>query len=516
MSSSNDDIITSTVSREKLLQFWGKLEDLVDEKGTQDRDEDKVNAILVSYVKHSADSINICLVEDQDFDRMALLLVESSMWSEMKTFCISKLLSLLSMDMVELQIKFVIVSILFVEGQRDSDSLDIVLDFQGFTVFYNTLYTQFAYFQKYLKKNDQETNEMEFEIESTIIDQIKHVSTFLMDFLFFIFKYQKCQIANIQIIDDFFVFFILKSIRSDVLDDPFNNAMFKLILALNEEYIISGKKYNIENKIFNNLISPNLSTKFVELLLLKFNRMEDRPQQIMMCKVLYLILTCEKDDIAYNYFYLNDLNVFTDVLIRELQNISDNDEEILRNTFLRILIPLLNNTELSKTKYRKDDISQVLCYLAETDNICDGDTPPTAEQKETVRLANKCLARIKWLETTPPGIVINDIDDAALNNNTVTSILTNNINNSNTNNSTTLEKETSLKSLKIFSRKPTPPSSRNSSTCNTPISASPNLKLYNSNMFDSSTESLPLRKPKLSVPPPPPPSRRKDLVNPFE
>ena len=61
-----------------------------------------------------------------------------------------------------------------------------------------------------------------------------------------------------------------------------------------------------------------------------------------------------------------------------------------KNTLLRVLIPLLKNTELNKTHYRREDLSQLLNYLCVFDNI-------TSEHKLTVKLAFKCLNEIPWL-----------------------------------------------------------------------------------------------------------------------
>lgn len=45
--------------------------------------------------------------------------------------------------------KFIIVYVLLCEAKKNVHSLEIMLKFQGFTVFYNALYTQFAYLSKY-------------------------------------------------------------------------------------------------------------------------------------------------------------------------------------------------------------------------------------------------------------------------------------------------------------------------------------------------------------------------------
>lgn len=387
-------------THEEIVLFWDSLEDLLvsDENIDFTTDKNAANSALVAYLKVITDAYKVFINTDRDLYRMALILVESKLFEQDREFCLSKLLSLLNIDLLELNMKFFISYILLCEAKKNLNSLSIMLEFQGFTVFYNTLYTQFAYLHKYGNEGDDSINdELQniTDVDIIIIDEMKQISTVLMDILFQVFKFCKCTISNVQLVDNFFVHYLMSSIRSDTTSDLFNNAQFKLLLALNEQYMMFRKEYKLENKVFKYLINTTLSQSFTELLLLKFNRTTDCSLQIMMCKVLYNILSFKEDDLCRNFFYLNDLNVFVDVLLRELQNISDVNEG-LRNTFLRVLIPLLKNTELAKTHYRKDDLRSLLKYLSTLDNICPSDNVKD-EHKTTVKLAFKCLTEVEWL-----------------------------------------------------------------------------------------------------------------------
>lgn len=395
-----------THNSDEIVQFWNSMEETVKLSDDKCKEESKVNSALVTYLKMATDSYKEFIRIDQDLYRMALTLTESNLFKLQKKFCLSKLLSLLNIDLLEMNMKFLISYILLCESKKNIHSLEIMIDFQGFNVFYNNLYTEFAYLNKYGEDKgftqEQLTNPALNElndIDAEIVDEMHQISTVLMDLLFQIFKFCKCNITALQLIDDFFVYFMMSSMRSDVTTDLFNNAQFKLILVLNEQYMMFARKYEIENKIFKYLINGTISKKFTELLLLTFNRSEDVSIKIMMCKVLYLILTTTEDGIAMNFFYLNDLHVFVDVMLRELQDISEN-EEVLRNTFLRVLLPLLKNTELSKTQYRRADIVKLLRYLTDFDNICTDGTV-LHEHKNTVTLAFKCLTQVDWLSYTP-------------------------------------------------------------------------------------------------------------------
>lgn len=390
---------------QEVREFWNSMEKIVTLPAGTIHD-DHVNSQLVSYIKTACDSYMKFINSDRDLCHMAVILTESNCFKKHGEFCLSKLLSLLNIDLLEMNMKFIIAYVLLWESKNNLDSLGTMLEYQGFNVFYNTLYTQFAYLNKYGEDRniaqEQITNPDRAEltdIEYKIVDEMKQISTVLMDLLFQVLKYCKCSVENIQLVDDFFVYFLMTSIRSDTMTDIFNNAQFKLLLALNEQYMMLSKEYELGNKVFQYLTSDTVRTRFTELLLLKFNRVQDKSLQIMMCKIIYLILTAEEGAVAMSFFYLNDLHVFVDVLIRELENIPEN-EETLRNYFLRILIPLLKNTELSKTHYRKEDLTKILTYLSSVENFCSNDKI-TKEHETTAKLATRLLTKVEWLGNEP-------------------------------------------------------------------------------------------------------------------
>lgn len=333
-----DGILPNETQHDKneIIKFWNSIEALLDPKQISKSgitSNNVANSCLVNFLKLSTDKYKDLINSDKDIYRLSLILTESQIFIEYKDFCISKLLSLLNIDLLELNMKFIISYILLFEIKKNLNSIELILKYQGFTVIYNTLYTQFAYLSKYdmtvnTDSNSDGDKEKFTDIEVSIINGMKQICTVLMDIMYQIFKYCKCSISNVQIIDDFFIHFLITTIRADTLDDLFNNAEFKLVLAINEQYIMFGKEYNIENKILKYVINNNFSTNkvFSELLLLTFNRSKDPSLQIMMCKLLYLILSNKSKQIAENFFYLNDLNVLVDVLIRELQDISDQNE----------------------------------------------------------------------------------------------------------------------------------------------------------------------------------------------
>ena len=138
-------------TQDEIIEFWEKTEAIAN-ISKENLDEPHVNSSLVAYLKFATDSYKIFINTDRDLYRMSLILLESPLFEFKKEFCLSKLQSLLNIDLLEMNMKFIIVYILLCEAKKNVHSLEIMLKFQGFTVFYNVLYTQFAYLSKYGKE----------------------------------------------------------------------------------------------------------------------------------------------------------------------------------------------------------------------------------------------------------------------------------------------------------------------------------------------------------------------------
>lgn len=103
--------------------------------------------------------------------------------------------------------------------------------------------------------------------------------------------------------------------------------------------------------------------------------------QLLVLKLLYLLFTTPG---TQEYFYTNDLRVLVDVFIRELVDLPDESESVrlpsrghlimalltwrrslpqLRHTYLRVLHPLVTNTQLKAHPYKRLQIRNVLQSL---------------------------------------------------------------------------------------------------------------------------------------------------------
>jgi len=86
---------------------------------------------------------------------------------------------------------------------------------------------------------------------------------------------------------------------------------------------------------------------------------EDLVMQLLLLKILYLLFTTPG---TQQYFYTNDLRVLVDVFLRELIDLPD-ESEALRHTYLRVLNPLLSNTQLQDLAYKRPQIRRTLQAL---------------------------------------------------------------------------------------------------------------------------------------------------------
>jgi hypothetical protein len=102
--------------------------------------------------------------------------------------------------------------------------------------------------------------------------------------------------------------------------------------------------------------------------------------QLLLLKILYLLFTTPG---TQRYFYTNDLRVLVDVFLRELIDLPD-ESEALRHTYLRVLNPLLSNTQLRDLAYKHPQIRRTLQALVAHSHV--REINPT-----TLRLVDRCL-----------------------------------------------------------------------------------------------------------------------------
>ncbi|KAI0821512.1 hypothetical protein BC629DRAFT_1435333 [Irpex lacteus] len=217
-------------------------------------------------------------------------------------------------------------------------------------------------------------------------------------------RVQKPTLADLRVFDDLFIeylFDLVEQTRGNE-DETFNYAVIKLIVALNEQFMVASleprspradgkehlasKKPEEANRVFRILVARMRSSMtFGENLIFMLNRadrtQEDMVMQLLVLKLLYLIFTTRG---TTEYFYTNDLCVLVDVFLREILNLDESNES-LRHTYLRVLHPLLTKTQLRDRPYKRPQIVHCLESLIKHADIRDID--PT-----TRRLVDRCLS----------------------------------------------------------------------------------------------------------------------------
>ena len=233
----------------------------------------------------------------------------------------------------------------------------------------------------------------------------------LLELLFEMSRIQKLGREDLVTVDDNFILYLLQIIEqlSDDADDPYHYPVIRVLLALNEQYMClasappdpdgdnSGPVTNRLLKILSTH-GPFYRT-FGENLILLLNREAALAPQLLILKLLYLLFTTP---LTYEYFYTNDLHVLVDVIIRNLLDLDpgvgrvDDDrdgQKALRHTYLRVLCPLLKNTQLARegSNYKREELRRLLFLLVNRS------TAHFAPVDETViRLVIRCK-QIEWL-----------------------------------------------------------------------------------------------------------------------
>jgi hypothetical protein len=126
--------------------------------------------------------------------------------------------------------------------------------------------------------------------------------------------------------------------------------------------------------------------------------------QLLTLKLLYLLFTTPH---TYEYFYTNDLRVLVDILMRNLLDLPE-EAISLRHTYLRVLYPLLEHTQLQyPPHYKREEILKLLTVLGggmviEEEDLSGSWSHFDAVDETTKRLVKRCTG-VSWLIEPNPG-----------------------------------------------------------------------------------------------------------------
>lgn len=150
----------------------------------------------------------------------------------------------------------------------------------------------------------------------------------------------------------------------------------------------------LTNRVLKALSTHITSYKtFGENVILLLNRETETSMQLLFLKLLYMIFSTRSTS---EYFYTNDLHVLLDVIIRNLADLPSDDEgmQALRHTYLRVLFPLLSNSQLRREgmQYKRTQILALLRNLSG-----EGSHHFAPADTTTLRLVERCRS-VVWLK----------------------------------------------------------------------------------------------------------------------
>ncbi|KAF7342139.1 DUF2013 domain-containing protein [Mycena venus] len=211
--------------------------------------------------------------------------------------------------------------------------------------------------------------------------------------LYEVCRVQRFSVQDLRIFDDAFIDYMFDLVEQTkhMQDETFNYSVIKLIVALNEQFMVASLPNESDgtisapapsepkNRVLRVLMRRlGHSKTFGENMIFMLNRAQRTPEdlcmQLLVLKILYLLFTTKGTS---EYFYTNDLCVLVDVFLRELVDLDD-ESESLRHTYLRVLHPLLTKTQLRDVPYKRPQIVFALESL--TGNTGIRDVSPTTKR----------------------------------------------------------------------------------------------------------------------------------------
>ncbi|KAI6245132.1 hypothetical protein HI914_06518 [Erysiphe necator] len=348
-------------------QFWAEIEDILSAKDSSPRSINNVLRTFIYFVQklgseylttqenydQCLDKVLECKLFSTNMDKVRLLVMDCLMRDE---------------NPISLQI---LVKFLLQDGRRNDATFN-VMKLKGC-------------FPRLVKliNSDQKKD--------------KALLSLLLNLLYEMSWCQQLSTDDLRQVSDEFVMNLLNMIEelSNDPEDPYHYFVIRVLLVLNEQYMIASTMPHKDSRFLTNpvvkLLSSNGSSfmTFGENLILLLNRETESSLQLLILKLFYLLFT---NQATYEYFYTNDLRVLLDVIIRNLLDLPT-ESNSLRHTYLRVLYPLLAHTQLNQPPYyKKDQIMNVLNSLIAKRNA---HWEPVDET--TIRLVKR-VANVSWLD----------------------------------------------------------------------------------------------------------------------
>ncbi|KAL8909320.1 MAG: hypothetical protein Q9207_000330 [Kuettlingeria erythrocarpa] len=356
-------------------QFWDELDDIVSAQcQTHGLIDDALRSYITFVTTYKAEEY---LHTEYDLARCSFKLLESALFSAHKDYIRRQIVfSLLEDDSPDTL--HLIVALLLFDGRNNEATFEMMNEEGIFPRLVELIYGQ---------KDDG-----------------AGLHRMLLELLYEMSRIQRLRRQDLILIEDDFVQYLFQIIEglSDDVNDPYHYPVIRVLLILNEQYMVSAhdptpsqnpnNTTNLTNKVIKTLFTSGSRYKtFGENIILLLNRESETSLQLLILKLLYLIFTTPS---TYEYFYTNDLRVLVDIITRNLLDLPLS-ATALRHTYLRVLYPLLAHTQLKNPPhYKRDELSRLLAMMTATGGATEGHFG--AVDETTKRLVGRCV-RVGWL-----------------------------------------------------------------------------------------------------------------------
>ncbi|KAL8742410.1 MAG: hypothetical protein Q9190_005106 [Brigantiaea leucoxantha] len=354
-------------------QFWDELDDIV---SATCETHGLIDDALRSYLTFTTNYKGEYLQSDDDIARCSYRLLDSTLFTTHKDYVRRQLVySLLQEDSPDTL--HLIVAFLLYDGRRNETTLEMMNE-EG--VFFRLL-----------------------ELLQERKDDDAGLHRMLLELLYEMSRIQRLRLEDLILIEDDFITYLFRIIESlsDDVNDPYHYPVIRVLLILNEQYMVSAHDpapdqsptTQLTNKVIKILsLHGSVYKTFGENIILLLNRESETSLQLLILKLLYLLFTTPS---TYEYFYTNDLRVLVDVMIRNLLDLPLS-ATALRHTYLRVLYPLLAHTQLKHPPhYKRDELLRLLVMMTSTGGAMEHHFG--AVDETTKRLVGRCV-RVPWLE----------------------------------------------------------------------------------------------------------------------
>ncbi|KAJ9256812.1 hypothetical protein DTO207G8_2415 [Paecilomyces variotii] len=371
-------------SLDNAQQFWDELEEIV---SAQCDSEGLIDSALRTYLSFTTRYKDEYLTSDYDILRCSYKLFSSSIFAAHADYVRRQIVyCLLQED--DLNTLHLIVSFLLFDGRQNEVTFQMMNDEGSFPRLVELIQ---------LPRKDENVE--------------PGLHRLLMDLFYEMSRIQRVKVEDLVQVDDDFVRYLFEIIEELSYDanDPYHYPVIRVVLILNEQFMVSEHDPTVESAIAHRLTNRVIKVlsmhgyaykTFGENIILLLNREDETSLQLLTLKLLYLIFTTPP---TYEYFYTNDLRVLVDILIRNLLDLPE-EAAALRHTYLRVLYPLLAHTQLRYPPYyKREEVRRMLSILVPQGDEADPERILHFNDVDdtTKRLVARC-SKVEWLQDPEP------------------------------------------------------------------------------------------------------------------